>query len=233
MKIQSVIHTNQHSIDRVLGAGLPVVLLFWSPATPTPAPVESALERFAETEAGKLLIAKVNAQAEQSLMARFGVRQTPALAFFKAGRREGLLEGSLALGEIQAWINYLAAGGKPPAQPHVQPTDPHSGSMPLTLTDATFSQVVNGPLPVLVDFWAPWCGPCRMVAPSVEQLAREFAGKAVVAKLNVDEQPRTAQQLGIQGIPALLIFQRGQVVDRVVGAQPFQVLQERLARFAR
>ena len=99
------------------------------------------------------------------------------------------------------------------------------------VTDATFDQVVGGnALPVLVDFWAPWCGPCRAIAPTVERLAQEFAGRAVVAKLNVDENPRAAQLFGISGIPALLVFQGGQVVERLLGAQPAPALRQALVR---
>ena len=117
-----------------------------------------------------------------------------------------------------------------PVHTDEQSTDAH----PLTLTDANFDQVVAGKgKPVLVDFWAAWCGPCRMVAPAVEQLAREFAGRAVVAKLNVDENPRAAQRFNIMSIPALFIFKDGQVVDRIIGAQPAPVIRERLARHVR
>ncbi len=102
---------------------------------------------------------------------------------------------------------------------------------PLTLTDATFDRVVGASeRPVLVDFWAPWCGPCRVIGPVVDHLAREFAGRAVVAKLNVDEHPRAAQRFGISGIPALLVFQGGRVVERLVGAQPALALRQALAR---
>jgi thioredoxin 1 len=101
----------------------------------------------------------------------------------------------------------------------------------VVLTDATFDQVVGkSDVPVLVDFWAPWCGPCRMIAPAVEQLAREFAGRALVAKLNIDEQPRVAQRYGIMSIPTLYIFKGGQIVERVVGAQPAPVLRQALQR---
>ncbi|NTU86247.1 MAG: thioredoxin [Chloroflexales bacterium] len=99
------------------------------------------------------------------------------------------------------------------------------------LTDASFDQVVGGSAtPVLVDFWAPWCGPCRTVAPAVERLAQEFAGRAVVAKLNVDEHQRAAQRFGISSIPALYIFKGGRVVERLVGAQPESALRQALAR---
>jgi thioredoxin 1 len=104
----------------------------------------------------------------------------------------------------------------------------------MTLTDATFDQVIGtSDTPVLVDFWAPWCGPCRAVAPTVAQLAQEFSGRALVAKLNVDENPRTAQRFGITGIPALYIFKRGQVAERLVGAQPASALRQALARHIR
>src|SRR5258706_4689704 len=106
-------------------------------------------------------------------------------------------------------------------------------SKPLTVTDATFaSAVMNADRPVLVDAWAPWCGPCRMVAPIIDQLATESAGKYVVAKLNTDENPRISSQSKIDAIPTLLIFNRGQLVDRLVGLQPKQAIAARMQQIA-
>ena len=99
----------------------------------------------------------------------------------------------------------------------------------MVVTDATFArEVLSSPLPVLVDLWAPWCGPCRIIGPVVERLAREYAGRLKVAKLNVDENPQTAAQFRVQGIPTLLIFRGGQVVDRIVGAMPEPALRARV-----
>ncbi|MBX2967551.1 MAG: thioredoxin [Cyclobacteriaceae bacterium] len=99
----------------------------------------------------------------------------------------------------------------------------------IELTDSTFEQTIKSDKPVLVDFWAEWCGPCKMIGPVVEELAGEYEGKAVVAKLNVDENPETAAKFGIRSIPTLLVFKGGQVVDKQIGAVPKSVLAQKLA----
>ncbi|MCK6618277.1 MAG: thioredoxin [Cyclobacteriaceae bacterium] len=99
----------------------------------------------------------------------------------------------------------------------------------IELNDSNFDQIVKTDKPVLVDFWAEWCGPCKMIGPIVEELAGDYDGKAVVAKLNVDENPQTAAKFGIRSIPTLLVFKNGQVVDKQVGAVPKSVLSQKLA----
>ena len=101
---------------------------------------------------------------------------------------------------------------------------------PLIVTDSTFQREVlesNG-RPILLDCWAPWCGPCRMITPIMEELAAESNGRYRVAKLNVDENPRTAAQFQIQSIPTMLIFKNGKLVDRLIGAQPKPAIAARL-----
>ena len=101
--------------------------------------------------------------------------------------------------------------------------------MAIELTDANFDElVIKSEIPVLVDFWAEWCGPCRMVGPLVEELAKEYEGKAVIGKLNVDNNPGVSVQFGIRNIPALLYFKNGQVVDKQVGAVPKSILANKL-----
>jgi thioredoxin 2 len=103
---------------------------------------------------------------------------------------------------------------------------------PVIVTDATFAQEVeHSPLPVLVDMWAEWCGPCRMIAPAVEQLAAELAGQVRVAKLNIDENPATPSRFGVRSIPTLLVFKDGREADRLVGAMPKQEILRRLQAF--
>jgi thioredoxin 2 len=100
---------------------------------------------------------------------------------------------------------------------------------PIAVTDASFSaDVERSPLPVLVDAWAAWCGPCRMIAPVIDELAAEMAGRIRVAKLNVDENPATAARFGLQSIPTLLVFKDGREVDRIVGVQPKSEISRRL-----
>jgi thioredoxin 1 len=99
-----------------------------------------------------------------------------------------------------------------------------------SITDSTFDSTITAGKPVFVDFWAPWCGPCRIIGPIVEELAPSYQGKAVIAKVNVDDNPMVAQKFGVTSIPTLMMFKDGKLVDRAVGAMPKGELQKFIDR---
>jgi len=102
---------------------------------------------------------------------------------------------------------------------------------PIELTDASFSEFIQKYPLVVIDCWAPWCAPCRILSPIIEEMAHDYAGKIAFGKVNVDENPRVALEYGIMSIPTLLIFKNGRLVDRIVGAMPRKLLEPRITRF--
>ncbi len=241
MAFDTPIYTNRQSIDRVLSTGLPLVIVFFRRHSPLTRQLDPVLQTLAGEYAGRVLFAKIDVEDELDLAKRFAVNQVPAVVFARNGKVEATAIGAIGMDDLRRWSEYLARGGvRPaipsgPAEPLPEPPPPPvqeppkgTGGKPVTLTDANFDTVIQGDLPVLVDFWAPWCGPCRMIAPTVEALAKEFDGKLVVGKLNVDENPRTASRYGIMSIPTLMIFRRGKAVDSIVGAVPASMLRQRI-----
>jgi thioredoxin 1 len=222
--------TNDQSIERVLAAGLPVVFIFMDAAA-SPA-LKEGMNRLAREQAGRLLVVEVPAGDNPASVSRFQIDRLPAVVAVRGGQVVSKA-GGISATELDRHVAFLLGKGPRPAPTEAAeaPSAQHGGgsAQPYVVTDATFEQdVLRSPQPVLVDFWAPWCGPCRIVAPVIEKLAQEMAGRLRVAKVNVDENPFTAQRFGIQGIPTMLIVKNGQVADRWVGALPEPALRGRV-----
>ncbi|MBN1979266.1 MAG: thioredoxin [Anaerolineae bacterium] len=225
------INANDASFERVvLQASLPVVTAFWAKGEVPRQRLNDVLEQVAQEYAGEALVVKLDVADAPQAQARYEVSTLPQFLFFRQGKLVARAKGLPTVEMLRPWVEYLLERGpKPAAKRSRKAQAPPVSDHPLTVTDADFERVVLGAsVPVLVDFWAAWCAPCRMVAPTVEQLAQSFAGRALVVKLDVDANPATAQRYGVRSIPTLIYFRDGQEVDRVLGAQPAHVLHQKL-----
>jgi thioredoxin len=226
-RFDTPINTNDQSLDRVLNTGYPVVLVFWDGGSLDPN-LEEVMQNVARNDAGRVLVAKVNARENPQTAAQMN-GPLPALITYIDGQ-EVTRAGGVTAATFRAHADHLLGRGpRPMSEPprsEPQKTNGHAAAQPVAVSDETFQQdVLESDLPVLVDLWAPWCGPCHMIAPIVEKIARDYAGQLKVAKLNVDDNPQTAMTYYVQGIPTLLIFKNGRVADRIVGAVPELLLR--------
>ncbi len=217
------IHTDDTNLDKVLKQSLPVVLYLYD--KPNKA-LDDTLNHAARENKGELLFVRIDASRNPQTYTRFNHPALPALLTLDDGEIESKA-AHIRPADIEDHVAFLLGDGPLPLETAAQSeARSASGAAPVTVGDATFGQaVLNSDVPVLVDFWAPWCGPCHMVAPVVEKVAQKYAGRVKVAKVNVDDNPVTANQFQTRSIPTLLMFKQGKLVGRLVGAHPQQNIE--------
>ncbi len=223
------ITVNDQTFERwVVESEGPVAVLFCTPKFARCQQMQPLWQGLAREYAGRLRVVQITVDDNREWARRYEVSALPTTLWVRAGEVQQRAEGVPDEAELRERAEALLAGHAPrlPEKPAAPAFSSAQG--PVAVTDSTFSQALQTDRPVLVDFWADWCGPCHMVAPAIEQLAKEMGERALVAKLDVDANQRTAGQFNVRSIPTMLIFKNGRVVDTLVGAQPAPAIRQRL-----
>ncbi len=224
------INATDASFERaVLQSALPVVAVFWSAQSVPRQQLNDVLGQTARDYAGEALVVKLDADDAPQAQTQHNVDSLPQFLFFRQGGLVARAKGMPSVEALRPWVEYLLERGPKPATKKArQEQAPADDGHPLTATDGNFQEILSASTPALVDFWAGWCQPCRMVAPAIEQLAQEFTGRAIVAKLDIDANPIIAQRYGVMSIPTLILYRNGQEVERVMGVQAVHILRQKL-----
>lgn len=231
--LNTPITTNDQSLDKVLAQNLPALLVFHRDDIDKP--LDDAIRKEAKKRAGDVLIVRLDTNDSRDAYVKYGEPPTPALVAITSpkgmrGKRKVISDAErIRPATVRQHLASLVDGTELPDD---KPTKTVSDK-PVVVSDSNFRQeVLKSDVPVLVDFWAAWCGPCRMVAPHVDELAKEYSGRVKVAKLDVDRNQMTAGSYNVRSIPTFIIFEAGQPAERIVGANPTAIRQA-VARYAK
>ncbi len=217
-------------LDKTLSTPLPVLLYIWHGDT-LRADIKTELEKVAKEHSGRILVVKADAGRAPELAQRYDIGKYPLLIgvvnceqLSRRSRPWATDVGAM----VEALLPHVPATVVPvPAPVEKEKDKVIANAKPVKVTDNTFKQeVLESKLPVLVDFWATWCGPCRQVAPILDKLAGEFAGKIKIAKVDVDENQGLAQTFRIMSIPTLMFVKNGKIVGQQAGALPENILRD-------
>lgn len=215
---------NDRQLKDALGQKLPVMLYFYDSREKLDKPLENALETVDRKNAGELSIVRVDIAAYPQVHNRYDSPAAPALVTLVKGflgHKTKSQAGAIRPKDVRLHADYLLGRGPEPVEvpPAEKPEAPAKKSATRAVSDSTFKRdVLKANVPVLVDFWAPWCAPCRTIAPFMEQVAEEYRGQIRIAKLNVDDNPTTSGSYQVQSIPTLIMFKNGKPIERRTGA---------------
>lgn len=221
------ITTDDNNLKRVLQQNLPTLLVLHKGTLDKP--LEDAITKEAKKNAGELLVVRVNVDDNPDTFIRYGEPSPPALVTFSDDAKVKSDATNVRPRDVRDHIKHLL---KDKPLPDRSSSTGSFSDRPMVVTDKNFrTEVLKSKIPVLVDFWATWCGPCHQIAPHIEQIAKDYAGKVKVVKLDVDHNRVISGRYNIQSIPTMIVFEGGQPASRITGANP-SGLREMVKRFA-
>jgi len=206
-----VVITLENFEEEVVNSDVPVLVDFWAEWCMPCRMVAPIIDELAKEYEGKIKVGKINVDEENELAMKFRIMSIPTIGLFKNGKMVDKIIGARPKADFVRFIEKHLNGGATQSE--------ESDEVEITY-DNFEEEVVNSDVPVLIDFWAEWCAPCRLVAPIIDELAKEYKGKIKVGKVNVDEENELAMQFRIMSIPTIGLFKNGKMVDKIIGARP-------------